>query len=116
MCVGVQDIFYIRLFDAFMSNMCLWPYHDNLYTGTFDMKWNLCLKLIIQLSFNQFAWVNVFRIFPEFRILRLTFSLKMLNQADYNGCPGLLAGYLQTFDHQNLKLLILCRHTASFKF
>ena len=34
------------------------------------------------------TWVKVFRIIPEFRILRLTFhrksvSLKMLNSADY---------------------------------
>ena len=29
------------------------------------------------------AWVKIFRIIPEFRIFRLTFNLKMLEEADY---------------------------------
>ena len=66
------------------------------------------------------AWVTVFRIVPEFRILRLTFcgiqdfeasflwkvSLKILNLADSNSFFGLFSIYLKTIDCLNLKLLI----------
>ena len=60
------------------------------------------------------AWVKVFRIIPEFRILRMTkipqkVSLKMLNKGDYNSFS------VQTFDHLNLKLWIFRKHSASFK-
>ena len=54
--------------------------------------------------------MKVFRIIPEFRILRLDFpqkvSLKILNLADSYGFFDLISGYLKTIDHLNLKLLI----------
>ena len=40
------------------------------------------------------AWVKVFRIIPEFRIL----SFEMLNSADYNGFSDLVSFYLKVFD------------------
>ena len=53
--------------------------------------------------------VNVFRIIPEFRILRLTFhrksTLKLLNLADYNSFSDLFSVYLKTIDHLNLYLV-----------
>ena len=64
-----------------------------------------------------FTWVKVFRIIPEFRILKLTFhrksavSLKILNQADSNCFSDLFSVYLMTFDHLNLKLLIFVDKT-----
>ena len=55
--------------------------------------------------------MKVFRIIPEFRILRLTFhrnkiSLKFLNCADANRLFDLFSVYLKKIDHLNLKLLI----------
>ena len=47
------------------------------------------------------TWVKVFRIIPEFRILRLTFhkvSLKMLNSADNNSFSDLVSVYLKVID------------------
>ena len=48
------------------------------------------------------TWVKVFRIIPEFRILRLTFH----KYADSYGFFDLISVYLKTIDHLNLKLLI----------
>ena len=42
-------------------------------------------------------------------------SLNMLNWTDFNSFSGLFSVYLLAIDHLNLKLLTLCRHTASFK-
>ena len=61
-----------------------------------------CLSLII-VDYN--TWVKVFRIVPEFRILRLI-SLKLLNFADSNSFFDLFSVYLNTIDHLNLKMLI----------
>ena len=48
--------------------------------------------------------MKVYRIIPEFRILRLTFhrksvSLKMLNSAGNNSISDLVSVYLKVFDH-----------------
>ena len=44
--------------------------------------------------------MKVFRIIPEFRILRLTFhSLKMLNSAGNNSFFDLVSVHLKVFDH-----------------
>ena len=54
-----------------------------------------------------FSWVKVFRIIPEFRILRLTFHfLKMLNSADYYRFSDLFSVCLKTIDHLSLKYLV----------
>ena len=56
------------------------------------------------------AWEKVFRIIPEFRILRLTadfpqkVSLKLLNQGDYNSLSDLLSVCQKTIEYLNLKL------------
>ena len=42
-------------------------------------------------------------------------GLKILNKADYNSFSDLFSEYLKPIDHLNLKLLIFCRHTTSFK-
>ena len=39
----------------------------------------------------------------------------MLNLADYNSFSDSFSDYLKTIDHLNLKLLMFCRHTTSFK-
>ena len=55
------------------------------------------------------SWVKIFRIVPEFRILRLTLwkvCLKILNLADSYGFFGLFSICLKTIDCVNLKLLI----------
>ena len=58
---------------------------------------------------TYYAWVKVFRIISEFRILRLTFrkkfSLKILNY-DSNSFFDLFSVHLKTIYHLNLKLLI----------
>ena len=57
---------------------------------------------------STYAWVKVFRIIPEFRILRLTFHRKSASKWWIRVC-------LRTIDHLNLKLWIFSGHTASFK-
>ena len=64
------------------------------------------------------AWVTVFRIIPEFRVLRLTFHRKSASK--YRSRQIVLAlrfmsVCLKTDDHLNLKLLIFSRHIASFR-
>ena len=49
------------------------------------------------------AWVKVFRIIPEFRILKV--SLKMLNSAGNNGFSDLVSVYLKVFDHYTWNFL-----------
>ena len=54
--------------------------------------------------------VKVFRIIPEFRILRLTLTFhrksgsKMLNWRDYNRFSDSYSVFLKAIDHLNLKL------------
>ena len=67
-----------------------------------------------------FTWVKIFRISPEFRMLRLPFyrklASKMLNYAGYNNSfPDLVSVYLKVFDPY-LEFLITWMYTASFKF
>ena len=65
------------------------------------------------------TWMKIFRIIPEFRILRLTFwkvSLKMLNKANYNSFSDVFSVCLKTIDALNLKLFLVCMHAACFKF
>ena len=51
--------------------------------------------------------MKVFRIIPEFRIMRYRkVSLKTLNSADSNSFFDLFSVYLKTIDHLNMKLLI----------
>ena len=59
------------------------------------------------------TWVKVFRISPEFRILRLTFC--MLNKGDHKSFSGLFYVCLRTSDHLNLKSWIFSGHIASNK-
>ena len=67
------------------------------------------------------TWVNVYRISPKFRILRLTFftfhrkGFKILNKTDNNSFSNLLSVYLKTIVQLNLNLLIFCWPIASFK-
>ena len=74
---------------------------NNSFTFSTFFSWNRKIKT---------SWVKVFRIIPEFRILRLTFcvkvSLKFLNSADSYGFFDLILLYLKTIDHLNFKLLI----------
>ena len=58
---------------------------------------------------NMIMWMKVFRIIPEFRILRLNF-------AGNNSFSDLVSVYLKVFDHltNNFEFLIIWRHTASF--
>ena len=42
-------------------------------------------------------------------------SLKMLNLADYNNISHLLSVSLKSIVHFYLKMLIFCRHNASFE-
>ena len=63
--------------------------------------------------------MKVFRIIPEFRILRLTFyrksASKILNKGDYNRLSDLYMVCLKTTDHLNFKFLkISSGHIASF--
>ena len=43
--------------------------------------------------------VKIFRIIPEFRILMLKVSLKMLNLADFNSFSDLFSVHFRTSDH-----------------
>ena len=52
---------------------------------------------------SLFTWVKVFRIIPEFRILRLTFHRKSASKCN-NSFTDLFSVCLWTFDHLNLKL------------
>ena len=58
------------------------------------------------------AWVKVFRIITEFRVLRLDFpskvSLKLMNYANYTSFSPLLTVCLNTIDFLYLTLLIFC--------
>ena len=47
---------------------------------------------------------KAFSIYPEFRILELTISPKILIYVDYNSFPDLFSDYLKTIEHLNLKL------------
>ena len=58
--------------------------------------------------------MKIFRIFPEFRILRLTFY-KMLNYEEYINFFALLLVDLETISHFDLELLIFCKYTACFQ-
>ena len=40
------------------------------------------------------AWVKVFRIIPEFRILKLKVGFKMLNKADFNSFSDFFLAHL----------------------
>ena len=64
------------------------------------------------------AWVKVFRIIPESRILRLKVSLKILNWVGFYGFFDLFSVYLKTLYHLNLKLLIFVGilHVLRFDF
>ena len=48
------------------------------------------------------AWVKVFRIIPEFKILRLKVSHKMLNWRNYNRFSYLYTVCLKTIGHLNM--------------
>ena len=65
------------------------------------------------------TWMKVFRIIPEFRILRLTFYRKSASKC---WIGRIILGFLiyiqsvwKTIAHLNLKLWIFSGHTASFK-
>ena len=61
-------------------------------------------------SFQDYSWIQDFEAdFPQ------KVSLKMLNWADFNSFIDLFSVCLWAIDNLNLKLLTLCRHTASFK-
>ena len=122
---------YCSLFSFFtiltvITNMC-----KHFYTGfIFLTKKSPVLLILIGKPVKEYivrqcipkwdtalSWVKVFRIIPEFRILRLTFHRKSASKywigEDYNGFSGLLSVYLKTAVHLNLKLSIFCRDTAS---
>ena len=61
-------------------------------------------------SFQDYSWIQDFEAdFPQ------KVSLKMLNLAEFNSFFDLFSVHLWAIDHLNLKLLTLCRYTASFK-
>ena len=61
-------------------------------------------------SFQDYSWIQDFEAdFPQ------KVSLKILNQTDFNSFSELFSVHLLAIDHLLLKLLTLCRHTASFK-
>ena len=66
------------------------------------------------------SWVKVFRIIPEFRIMRLTFHRKPqkteLGRLNYNIFTVLFLVYLNPTGHLNLKLLINCKAYCKFEF
>ena len=78
---------------------------------SFPLTLNYCLNWL-------FSWVKVFRIIPEFRILRLTFHRKSASKCWIEQIIiAFLICYQKTIDHFNLKkLLTLCLNKASFKF
>ena len=45
------------------------------------------------------SWLTLFRIFPVFSVLRLTFNLKRLNKDDYNSFSDLFSVDLKIVDH-----------------
>ena len=76
----------------------------------------------VGLGTKAFTWVKIFRISPEFRMLRLSFyrklASKMLNYADYiYSFPDLVSVYLKVVESY-LEFLITWKHTCtgSFKF
>ena len=82
--------------------------------------WNhLPYKALSASQFKSNAWVKFFRIIPEFRILRLTFYRKSAPESCIRQITGIFSGLftvnLKTFDHSNLKLLMIYGHTTSFK-
>ena len=66
------------------------------------------------------SWVKVFRIIPEFRIMRLTFHRKPQNtelgRLNYNIFIVLFLVYLNPTGHLNSKLLINCKAYCKFDF
>ena len=87
-------------------------YPPTLYCMYLFMEYSIGLKRVT-------VWVKVFRIIPGFRILRLTFPRKWASkdwiEVIIIGSFDLFSVHLKAMDHLNLKMLILCRHTASFK-
>ena len=76
----------------------------------------LNIFLYLDLPCIMEAWVNVFRIIPEFRIMRLTFHRKSAPKCSILQviiASDLVSVYLKVL---NLEFLIIWRHTASFKF
>ena len=68
------------------------------------------MRLLYLFHIRSNAWVKVFRITPELRILRLTFHRK--SAGDNNRFSDLYSVCLKTIDHLNFKF---SGHTASFK-
>ena len=68
--------------------------------------------------YHKLAWVKVFRISPEFRILRLTFHRKLASKCWIREITiansDLFSVCLKTIGHLNLKMWIFCGHAASF--
>ena len=57
-----------------------------------------------------FAWVKFVRFIPQ------KVSLEMLNWADFDSFSDLFSSVqFWAIDHLNMKLVLLCRHAASFK-
>ena len=66
----------------------------------------------------KLAWVKVFRIIPEFRVLRLTFHRKSASKSwirEFTIASDVFSVCLKTFILLNLKLWIFGEHTACFK-
>ena len=49
------------------------------------------------------AWVKVFRIIPDFRMLRLTFRRNIRNLAYYNSFSDIFTAYLKSTNNLSLK-------------
>ena len=69
---------------------------------------------------TKFAWVKVFRIIPEFRILRLTFHRKSaskswIRQILMASLIWFKLTYIKTIDHLNFEIVDIYSHCASFK-
>ena len=83
------------------------------------MKGQITSVMIGLLQWYKTIWVKVFRIIPEFRILRLTFHRKSaskcwIQQIIYRS-PELYLVFLKPTDHLSIKLWIFSRNIASFK-
>ena len=73
-------------------------------------------QIILHSYFNcLLPWVKVFRIIPEFRILRLTFNRKSASKCWIREIAIVSLIYFQRIDYLNLKNWIFSWHTASFK-
>ena len=85
------------------------PFADNA-VQQMQLRTKYLYKLHMGESFQDYSWIQDFEAdFPQ------KIGLKMLNYADFNSFSDLFSIHLWAIDHLYLKLLTLCRHTASFE-